>query len=182
MKGKLANAVIFGAVALGLVALVWSSLMDARHAQSGVQVGDVAPPFVMEKYGGGEVSLEQLRGQVVMLDFWATWCPPCIREMPYMTRLAKEFEPQGLSFVAASRDDQRAAVGIFVAQKVPDLKSYVTFAPDPVARAYRVEALPTLFFIDREGRIAEVHRGMVSEKQLRELIVKMLQRPATQFQ
>jgi thiol-disulfide isomerase/thioredoxin len=131
----------------------------------------------MEKLEGGSLTLQQLRGKVVMLDFWATWCPPCVREIPHLVRVAKEFESQGLVFVAASRDEPlataRAEVRMFVAGRAPDLRPYVTFATEAVADRYGVEALPTLFLLDGDGKIIEVHSGALSEEQLRRRLTKI---------
>src|SRR5215831_19715677 len=67
--------------------------------RTGTEKGDAAPAFKLSRYGGGTVSLEELRGKVVMLDFWATWCVPCAVEMPTLTRLAREYEPRGFVFL-----------------------------------------------------------------------------------
>jgi thiol-disulfide isomerase/thioredoxin len=158
-----------------LVAVVLSGIRDARTAAA-VAEGELAPDFRMERFEGGTVSLGELRGKVVMLDFWATWCPPCVKEMPYLIKLAQEYEGQGLAFLAASRDDPadaRALVGSFIARRAPQLGPYATFADDGVARSYGVQALPTLFFIDREGRILESHRGALSERQLRDRLARI---------
>jgi thiol-disulfide isomerase/thioredoxin len=174
VKAWLANAVLMGAVALGLVAIVVWGVQEGRRS-NGVRPGEQAPAFAMTRFEGGKVALPELRGRVVMLNFWATWCAPCVREMPHMVKLAQEYESRGLTFIAANREDPPAAVGIFIDQKVPDLKPYVTWAPDLVASVYRVEVLPTTYLIDRQGRIIESHRGELSERQLRKRLEAALE-------
>jgi thiol-disulfide isomerase/thioredoxin len=135
------------------------------------------PEFVMERYGGGKLALSELRGKVVMLDFWATWCPPCQEEMPSLVKLAKEFEGQGLVFVAASRDDddvKEELVRQFLGRNLPELEPYVVYANDEVAMAFRVEALPTLYFLNREGKVIDAVRGMMSEPALRRRVENAL--------
>lgn len=158
-----------GLIAVGAFGIIYTAVLESR-TKALLAPGQPAPAFSMEKYGGGEVSLADLQGKVVLLDFWATWCPPCVQEMPYLVSLSKEFEPQGVALVAASRDDppdHKATVGVFIARRVPDLKPYAAFASDAVARAYNVEVMPTLFIIGRDGKILRSHQGALSESQLR---------------
>ncbi len=164
--------IVVGGLALAglLTVMILSGVEDARTGAP-VAKGEPAPAFQMERFSGGKVSLAGLRGKVVMLDFWATWCPPCVKEMPWLVRIAKDYESRGLVFLAASRDDPpetaRADVGIFIVQREPELRRFVTFADDQVAERFGVQVLPTLYLIDREGRIIESHRGAISEKKLR---------------
>jgi thiol-disulfide isomerase/thioredoxin len=131
----------------------------------------------MEKYQGGKMSLADLKGKVVMLDFWATWCPPCQEEMPALIKLAKEYEGKGLVFVAASRDEMPDAplyVQEFIVSRMPDLAPYVVYAPDELAVAFQVNALPTLYFLNKEGRVIDAQRGMLTESELRRRIERAL--------
>ena len=170
LMGALVVALLLGAVTLGV--------LEARR-EGRVASGTKAPAFRLEKYLGGQVTLEEQRGKVVMLDFWATWCAPCVAEMPSLVRLAHEYEPKGLEFIAANRDDraeQKAAVGVFVAREVPDLGRHVAFADDVTSARYRVEALPTLYLIDRAGNVVQSVTGLTSESRLRDMIERALAR------
>jgi thioredoxin-related protein len=92
-------------------------------------------------------------------------------------KLAKEYEGQGLVFVAASRDDddvKEYVVDRFVKSRLPELAPYVVYANDEVARSFKVEALPTLYFLDREGKVVDAVRGMMSEPALRRRIERVL--------
>ncbi|WP_224245451.1 TlpA family protein disulfide reductase [Hyalangium gracile] len=160
----------------GIAGLVYLGVMEAQRSRL-VPDGASAPSFQMERYGGGKLALSDLRGKVVMLDFWATWCPPCQEEMPSLVRLAKEYESQGLVFVAASRDDddvKEELVDQFVKRNLPDLAPYVVYANDEMARAFQVEALPTLYFLDRDGKVTDAVRGMMSEASIRRRIENAL--------
>jgi len=144
-----------------------------------LQPGESAPAFSMPTQRGGAVSLEQFRGKVLMLDFWATWCPPCAEEMPSLVKLAQEYEGRGLGFVAANRDEPLsapAAVGVFDARRAPGISAYVAFASDDVATRYRAAVLPTLYLIDRVGKVESVFTGFTSEELLRERIEAALAR------
>jgi thiol-disulfide isomerase/thioredoxin len=174
--GSMPKVLLVLSAGFGLAGMVYLGVMEARRARL-VPDGAAMPEFTMERYEGGSMALEDLRGKVVMLDFWATWCGPCQEEMPSLVKLAKEYEGQGLAFVAASRDDAGVAprvVADFVKRRLPDLGRYVVYAGDDIARAYRVEALPTLYFLDREGKVTDAVRGSMSEAAIRQRIERAL--------
>jgi thiol-disulfide isomerase/thioredoxin len=152
----------------------------ACAAQPGAAASDFAPPslrggqFVLSKpwamapatalptLAGDEARLEDLRGQVVLLNFWATWCLPCVHEMPALDRLAATALP-GLAVVAVSIDEGgRAAVAPFIAQRgLVHLTVYLDprqrlgslFASKQDAKAMPLWSLPMTYLIDRRGRV-----------------------------
>jgi thiol-disulfide isomerase/thioredoxin len=161
---------------LGLAALSYLGVREALRARLAAD-GTSAPAIRLQKYDSGTLSLADLQGKVVMLDFWATWCAPCQAEMPSLVKLAKEYESKGLVFVAASRDDMPDAplfVQEFILSRMPDLAPYVVFAPDEIAATFQVTALPTLYFLDRRGQVVDAQRGMLSESELRQRIERAL--------
>lgn len=161
---------------LGGAALAYLGVHEAKRSRLASD-GMAAPSMPMQTYAGGKLALSELKGKVVMLDFWATWCPPCQAEMPSLLKLAKEYESKGLVFVAASRDDMPDApmyVQEFVQSRMPDLGKYVVYAPDEMAVAFQVNALPTLYFLDKEGRVVDAQRGMLEEDALRRRIERVL--------
>lgn len=165
-----------GLVIAALIAVVVHLGVNETRRVRLVHGGKPAPDFTLQKFQGGTVSLQDLRGKVVMLDFWATWCPPCRAEMPDLTRLAKEYESKGLVFVAANHDDpetQKVEVGLFV-DKLPALGPSVAFADDAMSDAYRIEVLPTLYFIGKKGEILDAYTSYASESTLRDRIERAL--------
>jgi thiol-disulfide isomerase/thioredoxin len=162
---------------VGLAIAMVAQLRAESERSETLQKGDSAPNFSMPLHRGGAVSLGALRGKVVMLDFWATWCPPCVEEMPSLVRLAREFEGRGLVFIAANRDAPTtapAAVGVFDARRVPGVTAFTAFASDETTAAYRVSVLPTLYLIDRQGAVHRVFTGFTSEEKLRWELEEML--------
>jgi len=164
-----------------LVVLLLSAIayLGVREAQDGalLRKGSAAPSFRLARYEGGTLALDELRGKVVMLDFWATWCPPCVAELPSLSKLAKEFEAKGLVLVAAHRDEgsaARADVGRFVAKRAPELAQNIVFANDATAAKYRIDAIPTLYFIGRDGKVIDSYSGYASESVLRSRIERAL--------
>lgn len=119
----------------------------------------LAPDFTLPRLGSGSIALKELRGQVVFLNFWATWCQPCKREMPSMERLYQRHRDRGFTIVAISIDSG-APEG--VAAFVKSLGLTFPIALDPkldVANRYTVRALPSSFLIDRAGHVAAVGLG-----------------------
>ena len=118
----------------------------------------LAPDFSVPRLNGGSVTLKELRGAVVFLNFWATWCPPCKEEMPSMERLYRRYQAKGFTIVALSIDTNTAAVAPFVEW----LKLTFPIGLDPkaeVANRYTVRALPSSFLIDRAGHTVAVALG-----------------------
>ena len=164
-------------LALGIAGLLWSGIQEARVSRPAQKGERVAPPFRLEKFGGGSIGSSELRGKVVMLDFWATWCGPCIAEMPVLLKLASEYEQRGVVFVAANRDDPSIAkvqVGMFIDQRAPALARYAAFADDATAEAYAVSAIPTMALIDRKGQLQASYLGAASEGAWRARIEEVL--------
>lgn len=127
-----------------------------------VEVGTRAPNFTAVDLQGRPVSLDDLRGQVVLLNIWATWCLPCREEMPSMQRLHRELGPEGLKIVAVSVDAERGTVspggqpGGDVAEFVREMGLTFPIWHDPsggIQRTYRTTGVPESFVIDRDGTI-----------------------------
>lgn len=119
------------------------------------RIGQLAPDFTLPDLQGNQVQLSGLRGKVVFINFWATWCPPCIEEMPTMQRLYDRLHEQGLEILAISIDPLGAQV------VAPFMQRYrLTFPAllDPqehVNRLYRTGGVPESFVIDKQGRLVE---------------------------
>jgi cytochrome c biogenesis protein CcmG, thiol:disulfide interchange protein DsbE len=148
--------VVVGALVLG--GLIWVN----RDRFTPLDVGSRAPDYAALTLVGDTVELASFRGDVVLLNIWATWCPPCVREMPALQRLHEELEPQGLRIIAVSVDAAVGALGAFgqpggdVAEFRDDFGITFTVLHDPSGRIqslYQVNGLPTTYLIDRDGRI-----------------------------
>ncbi len=134
--------------------------------------GQVAPDFKLKSLEGREVGLEDLRGKVVLLDFWATWCGPCRRDLPMIEKLHREFNAKGLVVLGLTTGEDTAALSQFL---LTTKLSYpiLTAAETVTSQSYSVNAFPTVVLIDREGKIAFYHVGAGSESALRESLAKL---------
>jgi thiol-disulfide isomerase/thioredoxin len=159
-----------------LAAALWQGIREARASWL-LPKGGAAPLFSLQKFEGGTVNLAELHGHVVMLDFWATWCGPCVAEMPTLHKLAREYESKGVTFVAADQDDPedaKEAVQKFVTQVQPGLGPYVAMGDPAMTRQYKVRAFPTLYVIDGEGRVIDAREAQQPEIILRGVLDKAL--------
>jgi peroxiredoxin/outer membrane lipoprotein-sorting protein len=131
-------------------------------------VGKPAPDFKLQDLAGGSVALKDLRGQVVVLDFWATWCGPCRIDMPRIEALHKELREKGLRVFGVNGEEAQ------IARAYLDRNGY-TFPTlsDPgmtVSKLYEVNALPTAVVIDKEGKVGAYLQGSGSKQRLLEAI------------
>jgi peroxiredoxin len=119
----------------------------------------VAPDFALRDLDGNGRRLSSFRGRVVLLNFWATWCPPCQTEMPLMETLYQSYKDQGFEVVAVSSDAEGAeVVQPFVSQRQLSFTTLLD-ATGQVTRLYGVTSLPTTYLLDRQGQLVDVAIG-----------------------
>jgi cytochrome c biogenesis protein CcmG, thiol:disulfide interchange protein DsbE len=151
-------------VIVGLIALLIGAGWFARDRFLPIEVGSRAPEFAAVDLDGRPVKLSDLAGEVVLLNIWATWCPPCREEMPSMQRLHKKMGEDGVNIIAVSIDapigsrDLTGNVGGDVADFAKDLGLTFPIWHDPAGRiqqTYRTTGVPESFVIDRNGTIVK---------------------------
>jgi thiol-disulfide isomerase/thioredoxin len=144
---------------ISLVALLFFGTSGALAAS----IGDVAPPFSLPASSGEPIALDKLRGKVVYVDFWASWCGPCKRSFPWMNEMQQKYGGRGLAIVAVNVDKKRADAERFLAQ-VPASFPIVYDAAGATPASYAVRAMPSSYVIDASGRIVEVELGFRDER------------------
>jgi len=135
-------------------------LTIATGFSSAVEVGEVAPDFTLADIHSGDLdfTLSKLRGQVVYLDLWASWCAPCLRSLPLYNELHSRYQNQGVAVIGVNVDDPTEDGLEFLLDTPLDFK----IPADPegnVPELYGVRAMPTSFLIDRNGVIRMIHEG-----------------------
>ena len=136
-------------------------------------VGEAAPLFALKDRVGNQVKLADFQGQVVVLDFWATWCSPCTEQMPLLQALEDLYNAKGLTVLGLSIDDEVADVKTFA--KRFEINFPLLMADEQVKRAYNVLVLPTTVLIDKQGMVRQVHQGvgnMRLQKQIEALLAE----------
>jgi thiol-disulfide isomerase/thioredoxin len=132
-------------------------------AASAVEVGEPAPAFALATPQGETVALERLRGQVVYVDFWASWCGPCKRSFPWMNDLAARYGRDGFTIVAVNVDKKAEDAQRFLAA-MPARFTVVYDAPGATPAAYAVKGMPSSYLVDRSGRVVMVEQGFRDEQ------------------
>jgi peroxiredoxin len=138
-------------------------------------VNSSAPEFILSDPYGKSFSLSAYRGKVVLLNFWATWCPPCRAEMPALNRLYRERKDRGLEILAVSTDKSVSDIHKFLGKNKVDFPILVD-SDLSTAKLYKVFSMPTTFLIDRNGIIVEKFYGEYdwTEPETRGIIDKLL--------
>ena len=127
-------------------------------ACAAVQLSTSAPDFTLRSVAGANLRLQEQRGQVVMVNFWATWCPPCRQEMPHLNRIYDKYRASGFVLLGVNIDDDPRAAADLAAKL--GVKFPVLLDTDKkVSRAYDMSAMPATLLIDRDGRVRHIHRG-----------------------
>ena len=169
-----------------LEALLWAALLSFAAYRLWPQIaaafavggpGEAAPPFLVTTIEGEQVSLESLRGQVVLLNFWATWCAPCRIEMPSFERVYRAKKDRGFVIVALSTDQAGTAVVLpYIARR--GVTFPVAMASGEIVHSYGgARTIPTSILIDRGGRIRHRVTGIFAEPALRLAVNRLLAEP-----
>jgi peroxiredoxin len=174
--GRRAALLVVVALA-GLAWIVYSRVPPgATESAAGLTeapiAGYLAPTFTLDTFNGETVALADLRGRPVVLNFWATWCPPCRIELPYFQEASVRYNGR-VTIVGVDQGEPASVVGPFAAELG---LSYPLALDDDsrVNRLYRVNALPTTVFVDADGVVEEVYLGIINGAVLEERIERLL--------
>lgn len=154
---------------------IWLSRIPAGGADSVESIplrGHLAPDFTLQTLEGESLSLSDLRGKAVVLNFWATWCPPCQGEMPELQAAYDDHASGGLVVLGVNQAEEMATVQAFLDDRGLTFP-IVLDSQYEASQRYQVNSLPTTFFIDRNGVIREIVVGQMNaallEQQLRSI-------------
>jgi peroxiredoxin len=136
-----------------------------------------APAFDTTDLAGKKTTLADFRGKVVLLDFWATWCKPCVASMPSLDRLASQWKDRDVVVVGVSIDQEPGKVAPFLKKKPVSYPVLLDNPKSPSYTAYKVKVLPSLFLIDREGNIVAEWRGDTKPAEIEKAIERLLKQP-----
>jgi cytochrome c biogenesis protein CcmG/thiol:disulfide interchange protein DsbE len=174
------SAIVASVLFLGLGGM-WISSAPESETTGGLipapRQGFLAPAFELETLEGQWMSLSDFEGQTIVLNLWASWCPPCRAEMPALRSLYREYRDQGLVVLGVNMtyQDSALAAASFAAEYGLDFPILLDRA-GLVGNLYQMRALPTTFFIDREGVIRElVVGGPMSELTLQAMIAELME-------
>jgi thiol-disulfide isomerase/thioredoxin len=156
-------------ILIGFIALAMPMLTSAA------EIGKTAPDFTLKSLAGSNLKLSELTGNVVLINFWASWCGPCREEMPLLNALHNKYEPLGFTVIGVNvEEDINGAKGF--------LKNFPVDFPvlldntNKVSKQYEVIAMPTTVVVDRDGNMRYLHQGYKSgdEEKYRQMVKKLV--------
>jgi peroxiredoxin len=163
-------------IALAML-LFGNQLFEGRQGKEAVvfeqvphNVGDVAHNFSLPDLDGKQVALSEFQGKPVIINFWATWCPPCRLEMPEFQRAYETYEEDDLVILAVNEAEQSEVVSSFFYDQMGYTYTPLLDEEGQVAEAYGAIGLPSTFFVDDAGEVTAVHRGLLTKGQLEEYL------------
>jgi cytochrome c biogenesis protein CcmG/thiol:disulfide interchange protein DsbE len=158
------------AVVLALLGLLAWGLIKS---QKGPVDSGVAPDFTITGYDGQTVTLSDLSGKVVIINFWASWCPPCREEAAYLEQTWRKYKDQGVVFIGVDYVDTKKEALAYMAEfgitylNGPDLGTHI-------AQAYNIKGVPETYYVDRNGTLQGMHIGPLISPELDEKIDELL--------
>lgn len=138
-----------------VITLALALLTGAAHA---LDKGAAAPEIALKTLSGQPIKLSALKGKVVLVDFWASWCAPCRESMPFLEKLSKSYKDQGLVVLGVNIDNDIDAARKFL-KEMPVSFQVVNDAQKSVAKAYAPPTMPSSYIIDKRGVVHVVHAG-----------------------
>ncbi len=168
-RGTLTQVLAYGLVLFLLVLVGWR----LRKVQQGPVDRGLAPDFTLKTFQGETITLSDLRGQVVIINFWASWCPPCREEAPYLERTWRKYRDQGVVFIGVDYVDTEPEALAYIAE------FDITYPNGPdigtrIAQAYNIQGVPETFFVAKDGTLRGMHIGPLVPPQLDEKIEALL--------
>ncbi|MDM8518864.1 redoxin domain-containing protein [Anaerolineales bacterium HSG6] len=162
---------------MGGILLVWvgqqTSDSPAKPDEYAEQRGKVMENFTLTTLNGDEARLSDYDGQVVLINFWATWCPPCTAELPDINTFYEAHQDEGFVVLAINAKEDVNTVDDFI--KIKEFDFPVLLDSDgSLMRRYIVLGLPTTFILDRDGIIRHTQSGIITPQQLKEIIMPLL--------
>jgi peroxiredoxin len=153
----------------GFYAVLFATICSLGHAN------DSAPDFALKSMSGDNIRLSEHRGEVILLNFWASWCGPCRQEMPHLNALQQRYSKLGFNVVGVNVDKDSALANKLL-KDIPVSFPVLLDNMGDVSASYNVSAMPTTVLIDRDGNMRYLHKGYKPgyendyEQQIKELI------------
>ncbi len=142
---------------------------------SSVLIAAPAPDFTLKSNQGKNIRLSELKGEIVLVNFWASWCGPCRKELPAFEKLYQKYKPLGVTILAVNVDDDPAKADELLSEV--NISYPVLYDTDQkISELYKVSAMPSTYFINRDGELVNTHRSFKDgdEKKYKKLIKELI--------
>ena len=156
------NANVMKMIRIAIFLICAGCIGFAASFASAAESGAPAPPLSLPTASGETVALDQLKGKVVYVDFWASWCAPCRKSFPWMAEMQKKYGPSGFTVVAVNVDKKRPDAERFL-QATPAQFTVVYDPAGTTPTVWNVKAMPTSYVVDAKGNVAMVESGFKDE-------------------
>lgn len=168
-RKRIGVIITFAVILMLLGLLAWG----LKKAQAGPLDNGLAPDFTITDFDGRTATLSELRGQVVVINFWASWCPPCREEAAYLEETWRKYEDKGVVFIGVDYVDTEKEALAYIAE------FDITYLNGPdigtrISQAYNIQGVPETFFVAKNGELRGVHIGPMKSPQLDEKIEELL--------
>lgn len=159
---------------LGMLYTVYTNFfLNKETIAKGHEQNQTAYDFTLQDLEGSEISLSDFKGNGVVLNFWATYCPPCEKEMPYLNNVYQEYKEKGIKILAVNAKEPRIIVSPYVEEKNLSFPILLDRTGTTIDQ-YKILNLPVTFFIDEDGVIIEKFSGELTEKKIRSSVESII--------
>nr|WP_318839115.1 thiol-disulfide oxidoreductase ResA [Priestia endophytica] len=173
-SSSLLTGLVILVLLLGLGYTVYVNFFkNEKNVAKGADLNDIAFDFTLQDLHGNEVSLSDFRGKGVILNFWATYCPPCKKEMPHLNSIYEEYKDKGIEVIAVNATEPRVIIRPFVQEYGLDFPILLD-RTGSVVEQYDILNIPVTFFINEEGKIIEKSSGELTEESIRSSVKRII--------
>jgi len=160
---------------LKLILLSLACTMAFSNAGAATAASGPAPNFTLKSLSGKNMKLSELTGNVVLINFWASWCGPCLQEMPLLNAIHKKYEPLGFTVLGINVEENSDNARAFLADRPVDFPVLLDTS-NKVSKLFDVVAMPTTVVVDRDGKMRFLHKGYKAgdEKEYRKMVKKLV--------
>jgi len=155
--------------------LFMSAFLLASSTGWAASISGPAPNFTLKSLSGKNMKLSELSGNVVLINFWASWCGPCLQEMPLLNKIHKKYEPLGFTVLGVNVEENSSNAKAFLADRGVDFPILLD-TKNSVSKLYDVVAMPTTVVVDRDGNMRFLHKGYKpgDEAEYRKMVKKLV--------
>ncbi|GAX91836.1 thiol-disulfide oxidoreductase ResA [Effusibacillus lacus] len=176
-KNRTGRALTVGALLLAAIGIIAALLNFTKTDNSSVAAGQAAPPFTLSDLNGNKLSLADLKGKVVLLNFWGSWCDPCRQEMPAIQAAYEQYKDKGFVVVGVNIGESKVTAKGFADRYGVTFPVVLDKDREVTLERYKVGPIPSSFFIDKQGNIQYRYEGPMTEGFLTNKIQTLLAQP-----